>query len=147
MCVHVFMCVHSLTLRFRVISEKCDGVFGLPPLLHCLFSGVMFFIKRVSLKDDIVILFWCTVVEFNLCFLSFLWYHSLKCWFPFKRLTGYQNDWSGKMRFWCGVSPFHECFLNDDLALLWSSGDVVNLFCWFIILSLWGSCFFTLCFD
>ena len=34
------VCVYkSLSVRLRLISEECDVIFGLQPLLCCLFCG------------------------------------------------------------------------------------------------------------
>ena len=56
MFVLVCVFIDSLSVRLRMISEKCDVVFGLPPL-HTLFYGVLLKCR----DDDIVILFSCTV--------------------------------------------------------------------------------------
>ena len=53
---------------------------------------------------------------------------------PLKRLRVTLNMLKGVKCAAGGVfPPFHDCFQTDDLALSGCSGDVMNLFCWFVI--------------
>ena len=70
-----------------------------------------------SRNNDIVMLFSCTAYRIVQMFKS---YCKMVC----------------KMCCWCGVHSFHSMIFRRRSRSLECSGDVVNLLCWFVILSL-----------